>query len=304
MVPNLRTVRQCAQVATVCIVAACRQSPNLGVSPSPELLAVADGRSGAPIAVRDLEQRLSRADYVLLGEQHDNPAHHRVRAVLLRGPKPVVVFEHFAFGERPLARPSGAVADTSWLDANGFDRAGWKWPLHGSLVNAALSTGRPIWGSNLPSTTLRPVVRQGAAAAPPALATIVRTTPLDSIGRAIQDKEIIDGHCGKLPAAMVPGMRAAQEVRDAAMAATMVAAHRDGPTWLVAGNGHVRSDVAVPRLLRAMVPSARIVSVGLMEQGADGVRPAPPVGQYDYVIYTPALARREDPCAGLTMPSR
>jgi len=28
---------------------------------------------------------------------------------------------------------------------------------------------------------------------------------------------IVEGHCGQLPASMVPGMRAAQEVRDAAM---------------------------------------------------------------------------------------
>jgi uncharacterized iron-regulated protein len=272
--------------------------------PSGDWLAAVGGRSGAALSAADLQQRLARADYVLLGELHDNASHHRVRGTLLRAARPVVVFEHFAYGAAPLPRPSGADADSSWLDGNGFDRKGWQWPLHAPLVSAALATGKPLWGSNLPSTALSAVVRKGADGAPPALASIVRRAPLDSAGRAIQDKEIIDGHCGQLPATMAPGMRIAQEVRDAAMAEAMIAAHRDGPTWLVAGNGHVRDDVAVPRLLRAMAPGARIISVGLMEQTADGVRPPPPPGRYDYVIYTPAPDRRVDPCAGLQMPSR
>ena len=32
------------------------------------------------------------------------------------------------------------------------------------------------------------------------------------------DRELLAGHCGKLPADRMPGMRAAQKVRDASMA--------------------------------------------------------------------------------------
>jgi uncharacterized iron-regulated protein len=304
MVSNRLVARQWRASLALLLLSACQRTPSVTPAPSADWLATVDGRSGAALPATELQQRLAQADYVLLGELHDNAAHHRVRGELLRGARPVVVFEHFGYGAAPLPRPGDVNADTSWLDRNGFDRTGWKWPLHQPLVAAALATGKPLWGSNLSSTALRSVVRQGVDGAPASLASVVRRTPLDSAGRAIQDKEIIDGHCGQLPATMVPGMRVAQEVRDAAMAEAMIAAHRDGPTWLVAGNGHVRNDVAVPRLLRAMVPGARVVSVGLMERGADGVRPPPPRGRYDYVIYTPSPDRRVDPCAGLTLPAR
>ena len=286
-------------------VAGCRPPSSSAVpAPTPEILGIVDGRTNAPVSSATLSTQLRGADFVLLGELHDNAAHHRARAALIAANRPVLVFEHFRFGDKALERPASGIADTVWLDGAGFDRKGWRWPLHAPLVSAALGTGRPIWGSNLSSGALRTVVRQGADSAPATLASLVRQVPLDSVGRRLQDQEIIDGHCGKLPVSMVGGMRAAQEVRDAAMAEAMMAARRDGPVWLVAGNGHVREDVAVPRLLRALAPTAQVVSVGFVEVGADGARTPPPPGRYRYVIFTAGVTGREDPCATLTMPAR
>ena len=63
---------------------------------------------------------------------------------------------------------------------------------------------------------------------------------------------------------------------------------------LIAGNGHVRRDVAVPLYLRAAgVPAADVISIGYLEVGS-----GQPEGVYDEVVRTPA-AQREDPCASL-----
>lgn len=284
------------------VVTACARPAAL--PPVPEAVRVVEAATGATLSLDGLVDRLRSADIVLLGEQHDNVAHHRARAALVTAARPTVVFEHFAYRDTPLPLPLANEADTTWLDRVGFDRKGWVWPRHDALVRAARATGRPLWGSNVSSATLRPVIREGVQQAPAALRTLVTQAPLDSAGQAVQDQEIIDGHCGQLPASMVPGMRRAQEVRDAAMTAALLAARRDGPAWLVAGNGHVRKDVAVPRMLRVVAPEARVLVVGLMELDATGAAPPAPSARYDYVIYTPTVVGREDPCQGMVLPKR
>jgi hypothetical protein len=58
----------------------------------------------------------------------------------------------------------------------------------------------------------------------------------------------------------------------------------------MAGNGHVRRDLGVPRWL-APAEQARAFAVGFLEQGDE-----PPPGAFDAVVYTPR-AERPDPCA-------
>ncbi|MBK6782043.1 MAG: ChaN family lipoprotein [Gemmatimonadetes bacterium] len=268
----------------------------------PESTVVLDAATGAPIASAELLRRARAADFVLLGEIHDNIAHHQVRGALLTaaGRHPAVVFEQFARSAGPIPPPAGGTADDAWLDQYGFDRKNWRWPLHQPVVQAALASGQGVWGSGLPRETLRAVVRGGAAAAPPELRAIIEQAPLDSVARAAIDRELFEGHCGKLPAEMVPGMRAAQELRDASMAeALLTAAKGGGPAWLIAGDGHVRADMAVPRMLRRVAPGKTLLIVGVVERGTEAAVPGPEAArQYQVLIVTPPAAR-EDPCASL-----
>jgi uncharacterized iron-regulated protein len=81
-----------------------------------------------------------------------------------------------------------------------------------------------------------------------------------------------------------------QFARDAAMA-HLLAQHTAGGAVLLAGNGHVRRDIGVPRwLARQGAPSA--LAVGFLERGAvqgDDAR------RYDAVVIA-APAARADPC--------
>jgi uncharacterized iron-regulated protein len=93
----------------------------------------------------------------------------------------------------------------------------------------------------------------------------------------------------------------AQRARDATLAEALLDPGPDGAV-LIAGDGHVRRDFAVPAYLRAARPGESIVSVGLLEVEAGKPDPeaylADSAGgelQYDFVRFTPR-SDRPDPC--------
>jgi len=270
--------------------------------PLPSTVALYDGSSRAPLDSRVLLDRARSADFVLLGEVHDNPVHHETRARILTALAelhPAVVFEQFRAADGPIPAPPSGNPDDAWLDQYGFDRAGWRWPLHRPVVVAAIAHGRSIWGSNLSRESLVGAVRNGESALPDALRKVMAQAPLDAAAQALMDQELIDGHCGQLPASMVGGMRTAQVARDASMASVMMTASASGPAWLIAGNGHVRGDVSVPRILRVIAPGKTVLAVGLLESPtAGGLPPDDAWTGYDLVLVTPRVDR-PDPCASL-----
>jgi len=260
--------------------------------------------SGAALETGELLNRMARSEFVLLGELHDNPIHHQVRGSLIRaaGSRPAVVFEQFQASSGPIPLPGADQAREAWLDANGFDRTGWRWPLHQPVVEAAIANARSLWGSGISRDQLRAVVRGGDAAAPEDLRRLMEGAPLTAPARAAIDSDLVAGHCGQLPESMIPGMRSAQVVRDASMTRALLSAADGGAAWLIAGNGHVRADVAVPRLLTVAAPGKRLLVVGLLERRKDGSLPdRTEQGRYDLVIITPA-AERADPCASMRRP--
>jgi uncharacterized iron-regulated protein len=91
----------------------------------------------------------------------------------------------------------------------------------------------------------------------------------------------------------------AQEVRDAEMTHALLLAEAGGPVWLIAGNGHVRRDIDVPRILTRVAPGKRVLVVGLLEREDDGSAPkADERRSYDLVVITPRTVR-PDPCEEL-----
>lgn len=252
--------------------------------------------AGTPPA--DADVALRRAPFVLLGEVHDNPAHHEARAALLRrlladGRPTTVVFEQMDRG-RDAALAAAPREAEALVDAGQLDRKGWRWPLHRPVVEAALAGGAQIRGGNLAREPARALVKDGEAAWPADLATLKAATPWTEPQQQALLADIEQGHCGAMPARLLPGMVLAQRGRDAAMARAMLDARAAGAqrVVLIAGNGHVRRDLAVPLYLQAAGVAARdIVSRGYLEAGQGGDQ----AGAYDGVSLAPA-APREDPC--------
>lgn len=110
--------------------------------------------------------------------------------------------------------------------------------------------------------------------------------------QAAHEQEIDAGHCHALPAAMWPGMARAQFARDAFMA-KILRENASRGIVLLAGNGHVRSDLGVPQWLGA-AERARLFSAGYLEIGDTRT----PDRAFDVIVRT-AAAPRADPCAGL-----
>lgn len=269
-------------------------------------LAVAGLLSGCagpmPPAGAEPDATLRAAPFVLLGEVHDNPQHHAARAELLRrlladGRRSTVVFEQMGRDQDAAlaAAPREAEAQSQ---AGALDRQGWRWPLHKPLFEAALAGGAQLRGGNISREQARALVREGESAWPADLAALKQAAPWGEAHQQALQREIEQGHCGAMPARLMPGMVLAQRGRDAAMAQALLQARSQGAerVILIAGNGHVRRDLAVPLYLQAAgVPAAQIRVLAYLEQGDASTAET---GRYDRVLQAPA-APREDPCAAL-----
>lgn len=253
----------------------------------------------APLSPTDGWADTLRGDTLaLLGEVHDNAEHHRLRERALRralaaGWRPAVVMEQFdleqqdAIDRARRERPRDA---RDLIQATGAAK-GWAWEHYTPLVALALEHELPLLAGNVSRATASRVVRDGYEAALGAervAAWNLQRMP-DAAWQAAQEREIDLGHCGALPQTMWAAMARAQFARDAALA-SLLQQHGSQGAVLLAGNGHVRRDIGVPRWL-APAAAARVRAVGFLETGS----PEPAAGQFDHVVRT-ARAARPDPC--------
>ncbi len=289
--------------------------PSAARAPAPPAEAAVDA-SGQAINLTAVIERLRAARYVLLGEIHDNPEHHRLRAALLRalladGVPTRVVFEQI--DRQHNAAVEAAPRDTDAVVAAGrLDQKGWAWPLHRPLFDAALEGGATVRGGNLSRSEASGVARGGVAQAPPDLRRYLTApgdepTATDAPWTAGQNSELYrqvdEGHCGALPPKAIPAMALAQRARDAALASAMTQPPPVARVVLIAGNGHVRRDIGVPHYLAVgdpATPAARVRSIGFLERAADGSTAVD--GPYDEAWFTTRV-ERPDPCESFRAPA-
>jgi uncharacterized iron-regulated protein len=274
-----------------------------------------DVRASRFITEAQLVAALANARYRLLGEIHDNPAHHALRArwisaLAARGARPAVVMEQFDLDRADALRAAEASGrDAEGLaDAGRLDMKGWQWPMHKPILEAAIASGLPVRAANLPRDLLRADVQSLAEGDAARWSARFHAAPWTEAQAAELREDIAASHCGKVPDSIVPRLVLAQRLRDAAMAQALIDAETADGAILIAGDGHVRADLGVPVYLHAPgLPgaTARSISVGLFEVTAeDRQRPDFPrrrVGDhpgFDYIGFT-LPATREDPCGGM-----
>ena len=236
---------------------------------------------------------------LLLGEVHDNGAGHAARVALLRerieaGWRPAIAMEQFDSGQQ-------AVLDAAMRDCADADcvvakvapaKSGWTWDYYTPVIALALEYKLPLLAANLSRGDASKIVKGGFASVLPA--ELIARYALESLPApllAAQETEVRDSHCGMLPEAMVTPMAKAQIARDVVMAETM-RAHAATAVVLIAGNGHVRKDIAVPYWLRRE---------GLTLHATGFLEPAAAPEAFDEVHRIPATTR-PDPCAGFKAP--
>lgn len=239
----------------------------------------------------------------LLGEVHDNAAGHSARAALLHrrladGWRPAIAMEQFDTGQQAaLDAAMQACADAECVVARvAPGTSGWTWANYTPVIAMALERHLPLLAANLSRADASRVVKEGfPAVLPPGLIARYGLDALPAPLLAAQEAEVRDSHCGMLPETLVEPMARAQIARDVVMAETL-RTHADDGVVLLAGNGHVRTDIGVPYWLRraGLAPLAE----GFLEAGDGETGDDAP---YDRIHTMPA-APREDPCAGFKPP--
>jgi uncharacterized iron-regulated protein len=228
---------------------------------------------------------------VLLGEVHDNAAQHAMRletfkALLAGGARPALLMEQFDREHQAAidrARAASPRPDADAVIAAGSGSPRWNWAFYKPFVELALAHDLPLVAANVSRKDAQQVMVQGLEKS-----GFDARVPAD-IERA-HTADIESSHCGLIGEAQARVMASAQVARDQFMA-RMVESYASRGVVLLAGNGHVRNDVGVPRWLSAAT-KARSTVLGFLEEGG-----APP-GAYDRVYQTPPQPR-EDPCAAM-----
>lgn len=230
-----------------------------------------DGNTGAALSLDDVLARARRADVVVVGEQHDDPAHHELQRRLVTTlaadePGVAVGLEMLTWNlQDPLDRYNAGEIDADGL-ATAVD-----WPK--------------VWGFTF--ELYKPILVDGHAAgarflafnAPRDLVRAVRKKGIENLGadelRALPDLDLGDrehrqwfrgifGDSGHpMKESDLDAFYAAQVVWDETMAERAVKALDDGARQVVvlAGVGHVARGRGIPQRVERRRPRAAVLSV-------------------------------------------
>lgn len=239
---------------------------------------------------------LPGADIVILGEVHDNPMHHhnQARAVAAIAPR-ALVLEMLTPAQA--ARLPDDLSDAEAVaESTEWEESGWPdFAFYHPILMAAPAAR--IYGAGVPRDEARRVFSQDLAdmfgdALGYGAARFGRTEALAPADQAAREAEQAAAHCNALPEHLLPGMVAAQRLRDAVLARTALQALNEtgGPVAVIAGSGHARTDTGIPSMLRLAAAEVSVLSIGQLEEHPG------PARRFDLWIVTPPHARA-DPCA-------
>jgi uncharacterized iron-regulated protein len=247
----------------------------------------------APVTPQGLLDALPGVPVVLLGEVHDNPAHHRVQAQAVAALRPAaLVFEMLTPAQAARATADLRGDPAALAGALQWAESGWPdFAMYAPIFAAAPLA--QVHGGALDRAEVRRAFVEGAAAVfGPEAARYGLDQPLGAPDQAAREALQQEAHCNALPPEMLPGMVAAQRLRDAALARAVVQAlaQTGGPVAVITGTGHVRRDHGIPAALALAAPEVAVLAVGQLE--ADPGADAP----FDlWLIADPV--DRPDPCA-------
>lgn len=266
-------------------------------------------KAGAFVAQAALFSRLAAADFLLLGERHDNPDHHRlqgqvVAALVKAGRRPAVVLEMLDLTQQGVIDEYRARSDAT---AAGFGAAlAWEetsWPPfedYRPIFDAAFAAKLGIVAGNVAQADAKALAKQGVVALPPER---VKELRLDQVFPEPLEAKLVDelraSHCGQLPEKLLGPIALAQHARDAQMARVLARAGAKAGAVLIAGGGHARLDRGVPYYLALDAPGKSIVSLVFSEVRHGETDPHAYVtdeGPFDYLWFTPR-GTDEDHCA-------
>jgi len=216
----------------------------------------------------DLIRQLSNADYVLIGEKHDNPDHHHnqnwILTHLLPKDKYRLVFEMMDYSQQTkLEQLNSNALEDDILKATKLDKSGWEKEHYLPLIKTGLAKGADIIGGNLPKADLMGIYQDGFSS----IESKERFSTFDSIEAPVQElirEEIYQQHCKMIPIKKTTPMVNIQIAKDASMSFAMTQDSKI-KSVLIAGNYHVNKDVGVPKHLKQSQPEKTSAVIQILE---------------------------------------
>jgi uncharacterized iron-regulated protein len=209
------------------------------------------------IRVEQVLPKLKQSRLILVGEQHDNPKHHRAQLAVIRllhqnGGQVAIGLEMFRKNSQAaLDRWVAGEIDEKTFEDIYYDNWSFNWDLYKPIFEYARQNGIPMIGLNVPREITRQVARQGYQSLDEA-----QRRALGDVACRV-DKEYMD-FIRKAYGAHAHGdmqflyFCEAQMVWDAAMAVNALEYLRQHPQRsmvVIAGNGHTRKQ-AIPTQVR------------------------------------------------------
>lgn len=243
----------------------------------------------------ELYRELLDADFILLGETHDNPDHHILQAEViewLSEKKRVlsVGFEQLNTKEEELLRKYRKAHPGKW---NGlptlleWNKKGWPdWWMYKPVFLAALRNIQQIIGLNFTKEQLHEV-RRGSLkpiSAPERKKLKLNKGLAPDLEQELR-AELKAAHSFPISETSMQQMINVQTALDAFMAVRMFQSMNNtvDQAVFIVGSGHARKDRGVPYYLNLLSPNSKVVAVILNEKG----RPKPAKKTFDWLWRTP-----------------
>ena len=247
-------------------------------------IGLAFGLAATPAAAQDVW---------ILGEIHDNPAHHSLQAERVAKVQPrALVFEMLTEAQAEKVTPGLISNREKMAETLSWSESGWPdFAMYHPIFAAAPEA--EIIGAHVPRDAARRVFETGLTESFDGdAARYGLTEPLPPEEQASREAAQMAAHCDALPEDILPDMVAVQRLRDAALARAVVGAMgaTGGPVAVITGNGHARRDHGVPAYLERVAPDLDVHVLGQTEAGR------PLEGGFDEIVSAPPV-ERPDPCA-------
>ena len=246
------------------------------------------------ISWNELLEQFCQANYVLIGEKHDNVDHHTLERLLIAelyayaGLKQIS-FEMMNQEMQPALDQVNAanekIEQQQLKQALSWPERGWDWNVYGPTIGLAVNNGLIVKAGNVSREKIKPTKIENNQQIKQYLTPEIT---------AMVEKQVSDSHCGYTMGQGNDDLVNTQSLRDFMLAQSLVSPVEDGLVALVAGGFHVRQDVGVPIFLKSMRPGTKILSLSMSEVADKKVVDPREyednrlgVSPFNYILFTP-----------------
>jgi len=255
-----------------------------------------DTRSEQFVSFGHLMSELTQASYILIGEKHDNPDHHRIEQMLvtrlLAGQQRSLVLEMLSSDQPDQPerfRPEPHSDDQQLKNLVAWESKSWPWDHYAPLIRQAGNHNTTVVPGNISKQMMMQVYRNGLATQQSRRLASGHQIPNTIVEKLRQ--QVFEEHCEMIPATQTQPMAEIQLARDAAMAFAMTVSE---PSILIAGAYHVLRNQGTPMHLDIVAPDHERKILIMAEVTASLTAPGSHslVEEADFLWFTPRFTNR------------